>query len=489
MKVRMKHAIYLTLVVALLVSVLAGCAGTPAPSAAPSASAPAASASASAAPSASASASAAPAKAKEMKLFMNETWFKYQEWKGRIPDLITQKTGVKPIVTVAADATAIDLLIASGNLGDLVVGTLAKFPRLSNSNISWDIDTIAQKNNIDVSAISPVMRFVNQGSDGKVYTQFCGFSPDKVMKQYKALVEGRGIVMRTDMMEGLGVKDEDIKSVADLESVLLKAKQKYPDVVPFAYNYTHDNAFMKMMFGAIKDTTGFIDDAQGNLYAFLADPKLKDYFFFMNKLYREGLMTDENFAWKTDTADYELMVAGKLFCDAYYDNTALVWNTDPTKFKAANVKFTVSQLLSIYNNPGAAAIERVAGWRGLFIPKSCVDPALALKFNLWAWSQEGQNLLLWGEEGKDWNWSEDKTYPKLNYEYATPNKDEGMKYWGWIDHDGFHNTAPEKSKDTSTLHAMEGITKITVFSPVMGMIRLDADSSEQVTMANLEQLY
>ncbi len=137
-----------------------------------------------------------PQEVKPLKLFVDVTWWPYKEWKGRIPDLATQATGVKPIITVAADSNALDLLIASGDMGDLILSE--NFNRLSNENTCYDIDTIAEQYNIDLSQIHPVMRFVNSAGDGKVYTQFCGFSPESVMKEYNGLVEGRGMVVRTD---------------------------------------------------------------------------------------------------------------------------------------------------------------------------------------------------------------------------------------------------------------------------------------------------
>lgn len=146
------------------------------------------------------------------------------------------------------------------------------------------------------------------------------------------------------------------------------------------------------------------------------------------------------------------------------------------------------QMVSIFNDPNAEFIQRNPGWRGLYIPKSCSDPEAALRFCLWAWSDEGRHTLLWGEEGVDWNWSEDHTYPELNYNFENPNEEDGMKYWGWTCHNGYDNTAPQKSSAGSTLDAYTKLTSILRMDPIVGGLRVPPDSDESVIMNNLEDL-
>lgn len=121
-------------------------------------------------------------------------------------------------------------------------------------------------------------------------------------------------------------------------------------------------------------------------------------------------------------------------------NTA---DMDNAKLEQAGLDFRCKTIIDMTTTqPGAHWISTNVGWRGLFIPKSCSDPERVLAFVKWIWSEEGQRLLLWGEEGKDWEWSEDKSYPIMNYNFESPDSAAGMKYWGWMYHDGKNNVLP-----------------------------------------------
>src|SRR5690606_14776655 len=66
----------------------------------------------------------------ELSLFIDASWYPVNEWKGPIAEKITEKTGVKLKVTVAADDKQLPLMISSGDLPDLVF-THSQIDRLS----------------------------------------------------------------------------------------------------------------------------------------------------------------------------------------------------------------------------------------------------------------------------------------------------------------------------------------------------------------------
>ena len=72
----------------------------------------------------------------KLRFFNDETWWPYTVWEGRIPEKISEKTGVTFEVTTAADSTALNLMIASGDLGDLILTSdNAKISRLQNLSL------------------------------------------------------------------------------------------------------------------------------------------------------------------------------------------------------------------------------------------------------------------------------------------------------------------------------------------------------------------
>ncbi|MCI8613608.1 extracellular solute-binding protein [Parablautia intestinalis] len=416
-----------------------------------------------------------------LKLFCDEVWWPYDEWSGRIPDIVTEKFGIKFEVTVPSDVNQLNMMIASGDLGDLVCS--GKFTRLSDSNICYSLDELAQEYNTDLN-IHSVMRFVNTADDGKLYTQMVGYSPNSVLEGWdKVVYEQAGMVIRTDIYEELG--SPALNNLDDFTNLLQSVKENYPDIVPFAYNYSFTNDYIKILCGATPDEEGFVD-VDGKAVPFIMDPGLERYYELMNDWYRKGYMTDENFAW-TGTEDEELMISGKLFADSFYSNSEDLTNP---KLEQAGADFRVQLVVDMTRGQeGAHWTQGTAGWRGLFIPRSCKDPERVLEFCKWAWSDEGQELLLWGEEGVDWNWDEDHSYPILNYDFEAPNAEDGVKYWGWMCHDGKANVLPGYGNGGSTYDARVALTEICDANPVMGMLRMGADSNEQVIMDNLKDLY
>ncbi|HJC22082.1 MAG TPA: hypothetical protein H9761_00055 [Candidatus Eisenbergiella merdavium] len=295
-----------------------------------------------------------------LKLFCDEIWWPYDEWSGRIPDIVTEKFGIRFEVTVPSDVNQLNMMIASGDLGDLVCS--GKFTRLSDSNICYNLDELAEQYDMDLN-IHSVMRFVNTADDGNLYTQMVGYSPDSVLKDWdKVVYEQVGMVIRSDIYEELG--SPALNNLDDFTALLGMVKENYPDMVPFAYNYSFTNDYIKILCGATPNEDGFID-VDGQAVPFILDPGFEKYYEVMNDWYLKGYMTDENFAW-SGTEDEELLISGKLFADSYYSNAEDVLNG---RLEQAGADFRVQMLIDMTTGQeGAHWTQGTAGWRGLFIP-------------------------------------------------------------------------------------------------------------------------
>ena len=64
-----------------------------------------------------------------------------------------------------------------------------------------------------------------------------------------------------------------------------------------------------------------------------------------------------------------------------------------------------------------------------------------------------------------------------------------MKYWGWMYHNSVTNSIPGYENGGATYAAKKAITDIAEVNPILGMLRLNADSEEQAIMKNLSELY
>ena len=121
----------------------------------------------------------------KLRFFNDETWWPYTVWEGRIPEKIGEKTGVTFEVTTAADSTALNLMIASGDLGDLVLTSdNAKISRLQNSDMCYTLDELAEMAGEESFDVHPVLRLVNTADDGNLYTIMCGYSPESIQRLF-----------------------------------------------------------------------------------------------------------------------------------------------------------------------------------------------------------------------------------------------------------------------------------------------------------------
>jgi putative aldouronate transport system substrate-binding protein len=126
---------------------------------------------------------AAPAQVKTLKVFINMPWYPTKTFTGIIPEEITRQTGVKLDVTVAVDANQLGVMIASGELPDLIY-TDGLHDRLSNANVCYDYDSLISKYKLDWK-ISPLQRgnALSFSSGGKLYCVLNHFSPIEEWKK------------------------------------------------------------------------------------------------------------------------------------------------------------------------------------------------------------------------------------------------------------------------------------------------------------------
>ncbi|NMA64804.1 MAG: hypothetical protein GX957_00995 [Clostridiaceae bacterium] len=139
----------------------------------------------------------------------------------------------------------------------------------------------------------------------------------------------------------------------------------------------------------------------------------------------------------------------------------------------------------------SAEIAADTGWRGMFISKDCSNPEAAIKAVLFLTSKEdnGYNML-WGKEGEDWNWNEDKTEAILNWTTAESDLMEQRQFlWGWLGHDGISNNM-QYGNTPANREALEWVGKIIERNPVLGKVmnQMDTESEEFIIYQNLLEL-
>lgn len=421
-----------------------------------------------------------------LRLFVDEPWWPIDNWNSRMCQWVTEQTGVAFDVTIADNHNSLDLLLTSGDTGDVIISK--DFVSLSNGNVCWTFPELIDRYRIDFT-IQSVYEFVNTADDGNIYTIMVGFSPNWEYERWPdAGFENVGICCRSDIYEALG--SPSVNSLADLEAMMEACKALHPDVVPYTFNGDNQGQdhFLRALTGCYWQ---YFVELDGEPRLYVNDPNMENYYLLLNKWYLNGYIVEENFYWRELNTQYEWAMRGDSFICSFYCTTADMLNP---KLENAGVDYRMIQLTEIVE-ASCTVPNYSTGWRGYFIPKTCSDPEAAIRYASFAYNKETQRQMMWGVEGVDWNWNNDQTIPQLNYDWMQPEYllSEGIRYWGWLGHDGITNNLPYAVTDSDTNRALMWCKENMESNPVLGMLRFDADSPEaaiynSITALEIEQI-
>lgn len=425
--------------------------------------------------------SAAPAPTEQptkLTLFVDESWWPYDKWEGAIPEAFNKLANVEITVTRAADDKQLPLMVASGDMTDLV--DTGRYQYMANADTSLALDTLhTDYANVEFPVHS-VRQFVNKMNDGHYYTIGCGYSPESEYKGYNVASEGTGFFYREDIAQKLGLS---FNSLADLDTSFAKVKEQEKDMTPIVFNYIHQFGWLRNMMGL--PGSGYHDE-NGSLIWYISAKGQLDYYKKVNEWYRKGYISPDNFAYQTEDDTQKVAVSGKAFSVFGYDNHADNYNT---AVSANGGAFKFKQVTDIISDT-AKRYDNGAGWRGLYITKSCKNVEAAYKTVAYAYSDKGMKLLMWGIEGTDYTLN-DKGYPVFNYNFQGDNsvlQPRGLKYWGWLVHNSIVTGIADATSDSQTAKARNAFAPYVVRNPVIGLIRFETDSQENVIKAKLDEL-
>jgi putative aldouronate transport system substrate-binding protein len=420
----------------------------------------------------------------ELDMFINHSWWPIKEWNSVVSKEITKRTGVKLNIQVAADENQLPLMIASGDLPDLVY-TSSEIDRLSDPKLSYAWNELIEEHAPSFK-VDPTKIGVNTATDGNFYTIRNAFSSKEEWESHdKALPGGGtpGLAVREDILKELG--NPPIDSIEDFENVLGMVKEKYPDMIPLVMDINHIGSYLKSQFGVTVGGTVPWYETEGDVGYDITHPAYEEYYKFMNRLYTKGYITPENFTFADDKKDDQLVLSGKAFAHMYVmrvadeNNAALEKQGEDFSFKL------ITQPLrddTVHVNSGI-------GWSGAFITKNNKNPEASIKFMEFMMSDEGQKLGLWGVEDTHWTWNPDG-YPDFKYDTTDADfkNEQGIFWWGLFGSsavtEGLGNYVPG-------LQSTEGYTvaKVaTIYKPELGLIQPLADTEEKNIQTRLQEM-
>lgn len=410
----------------------------------------------------------------ELTMFVDATWYPFQEWAGDIPEAITNATCVKPVVTVATDDKQLALMVASGDLPDLVVSF--NFKLMSDAKLSLPYNEIIPKYAPGLE-FDPVMEFVNTVGDGNYYAIRNDFSTEAEWKANPyAHMMTAGLALREDILAELG--NPQIKSLEDLDKVFFDVKAKYSDMTPLILNPNWQRPYFDVQFGA---QSGFVDVA-GKLKYYLRTPEVEKSMLYMNSLYRNGFITSENYAYKNESETEQMMLNGKGFAYTWtYSGADRLTSSAKGKYKFVQLAEPLS--------PEASIVSTGTGGLGVYVTKDNKNVEASVRLLEYMYSDAGWKLGEWGFEGKDWTWNE-AGYPEFNYD---PNdleyiKKRGIYWWGVPWETGVGMALGTYKEGSETTRQGEQYDKIISFNPAIGMVNPDTDSPEAIIKTNIDNM-
>lgn len=419
----------------------------------------------------------------EIELFVNHSWWSMKDWSGKVPEEITRQTGVKFNVTVAADDNQLPLMIASGDLPELVF-TDKELSRLANDELCYDWGSLIEQYAPDFVVDKSFSALYTQ-ENGKYYTLLNNMSSQQEWEENQyALPSVPGICFREDIMNELG--NPSITTFEEFLAVLAQVKQQHPDMIPVVSADAKNFGYFNSQFGLVDTTASFFADENDKVNYQIYEPAKLDFYKFINRLYREGYLSAENFTYKDGSSDAQaLMESGKAFAYADWAYSADRINANLEKQQAS---FRVVPLENVMNEDAKFYNVNI-GWSGVFVTKNNKHLAETMKFLQFMFTTEGMRLGEWGIPGEDWTMSEEG-YPVFNYnttdeEYIAKN---GMFYWGLLSGSAVTEGLKNYNPNTLGTPVMAEMKKYVVYNPALGLLTPPADSDEQVILAKLKDM-
>lgn len=216
----------------------------------------------------------------------------------------------------------------------------------------------------------------------------------------KAGTENQGMIVRKDWLEASGVGSLD--TMDQYEQYLTYCKDNYG-----AYAYLQYEGLDTDWGSAFNITPGAFNVVDGKVVHSFTTDAFKDYLTKMNDWYKKGLFNDD-FYNDTDITTVRTDMANDLcsFVDGSAEGMSNIFDMNPEN-AAMELKATAY--------PKADGVDEIhVGFESKLIKNSdtwaistaCDDPIPLLKLVNWLYSEEGQQMYNWGEEGVAFEYDE-----------------------------------------------------------------------------------
>ncbi|WMJ89054.1 extracellular solute-binding protein [Anaerocolumna sp. MB42-C2] len=364
----------------------------------------------------------------ELDLHINESWWPVNTFTGIIPEEITKKTGVKLNVNVASDSTQLGVMIASGELPDLVLSS-TELDRLSNSSLSYSYPELEEKYGVKIPGNDEQQAIAKSlSSDDNYYCLLNWYDTKEEWNNLKVGAPGQSAIFyRKDLLDAAGIPVPT--TMEEFKECLAKVKTAYPNMTPYglggAWKFQPFTTWNGMMDSAYDGTTYYYD---------CTAPLYKSYLQYCNSLYRSGFVTAEDYANENEADGHQNAYNNGCVFYCWY---ATVGNLNQLQSESKKITesadWALLSPLADDNGVTHAAYSTGKGWAGTFVSKTCKNPEAAAKVLSYLYSEEGQKLTMWGREGIDY--TEVDGVPQFSEDWLATRSDPAKmneKYNTWF---------------------------------------------------------
>lgn len=285
----------------------------------------------------------------------------------------------------------------------------------------------------------------------------------------------RAINIRMDLLKelGYGEKAEKGEPFTQEEFVaMLKAfKEKYPtmdgqETIPFALNGEYMETVLSTFRGMYGMKNYYETDDHQLLFS-VRDPQYLDMVTFINSLYRDGLLDRE---WAITKADAfsEKLASGHVFAANGGTPSDVNGLFIQDEGEDTDKQFYMFKVVADGVDPDKTTFSPRSslGWDAIGITKANKHPEETIKLFDFLASEEGQYLLMWGVEGKDWTIENgvhvpnEKTIPGFRADWGAYSKETGIRKWSWFIKNGYgsdgtpYDLVTKYDLDAVAAHAM-----------------------------------
>lgn len=360
-----------------------------------------------------------------LDVFIDFPWYWTEKFEGIIPEEITKETGVTLKPTRAVDDTQLGIMVASNDLPDMVY-TDKLFDRLSTSQYSYAWDDLISQYSPDFKPSDMAVKAAKSyATDEHFYTILNASASQEEWNAAKAGCPTlASLLYREDILKELG--NPSMKTLDDYTKVLGMVKQKYPDMIPLVL----DQTFMLSIFKTwlipnwCPGNSQLLETDDNKLIHYTSSPEYINFLKYANKLYQNGYMTADNFAYKDGSQATQLVVNNKAFSYSWYTGSTSDQMTDMTR-KNGFADATWVQAQPMVEN--AKYVTLGIGWAGVFITQKNKNPERSIQLMDWMFSEKGQRLTQWGRAGIDYTMGDDGI-PKFSEDWITARGDENVFY-------------------------------------------------------------